>query len=832
MKRLRLHLQSLKARVTLLTLLIVVLSLVTLGAYTRWLFGQEVLRFAGEQQQSALSLLSGQVTQGVKDRLAALNNLAVQVPPQTLHDKTALGNFLQEKHLLAGLFNGGLLVWSRQGVLLADVPFSPAIDLAQALDPADLATVLREDRPLHAIVRKQAQGTADVLFMVVPMHGPAGAVTGALAGVIRLDEANFLSQLTALPYGKTGNFFVVDTRQRLIFATSDRSRLMEVLPAPGISTWIDRFMQGFEGTARVLNPHGVEVQVSIQQIPLAGWYASVTLSPDEAFALISAVAPRARLAGLALSLLCIAFIWLMLQHQMAPLSLAANTLKGFVRQAQPPQALQVVRQDEIGQLVGGFNQLLETLGQQQQVLQKSELFKQAVLNSVTAGIAVLDREGLILTVNDAWLRSGSLAQPGTEQTPVTAQVGSNYLALCDTEVADLATSDALSVSGGIRGVLSGRLPHFYLEYASHTAQQQRWRSISVTPLERDTLQGAVVCIENISERVQMQNQVRELAFYDPLTGLPNRRLVLDRLSQQMLRARREQSHLALLFVDLDHFKPVNDALGHAAGDWLLQAVAQRIQSCLRESDTPARIGGDEFVVVLPDLHEAQAAMAVAEKIRLELERVFIHPQGSLLHISSSIGVAIYPDHAQTEKDLLRLGDEAMYQAKKEGRNAVVLCGSVAVGRTGEFAGGAPHSFVHLRWKPAFDCGHALIDREHQKLFELTNVVLDQTATREAWPAAFEQSFQTLMAHTRQHFAHEEELLQSIGFADLAAHAAKHQALLARADALHQFLHDSDSDQSAEIELIKFLVSELAAGHLLRADRDFFALLNPATAPAS
>ncbi len=832
MIRLRLHLQSLKARITLLTLLIVVVSLVSLGAYARWMLGEELLHFVGEQQQSALSLLSGQVTQGVQDRVTALSTLAGKLPQQALDDKTALGTLLQDKHLLVSLFNGGLLAWNRQGVLLADMPFSNEADLAHGLDPADLATVLRENRPLNAIVRKQAALPADVLYMVVPIHTRAGVVTGALAGVIRLDQANFLSQLTALPYGKSGNFFVIDTRQRLIFATSDKSRLMELLPAPGSSPWIDRFMQGFEGTQRLVNPHGVEVLVSIQQIPLAGWYASVTLSPDEALGLIGAVALRTRLAALVLCLVCIALIWLMLQYQMAPLTLAANTLKGFVRHRQQPKALQVVRPDEIGQLVGGFNQLLETLAQQQQILQKSELFKQAVLNSVTAGIAVLDPAGLILAVNDAWRYSGTRPEPDPEQAAGMAEVGTNYLALCDAEVVDLAAADTLSVSSGIRGVLNGLLPHFYLEYACHTPRQQRWHSISVTPLERDALRGAVMCIENISERVQMQNQVRELAFYDPLTGLPNRRLVLDRLSQQMLRARRAQSRLALLFIDLDHFKLVNDALGHTVGDWLLQTVAQRIQRCVRASDTPARIGGDEFVVVLPDLQDPQSAVAVAEKIRRELEQAFLPPQGTALHISASIGVVIYPDHAQNEKDLLRLGDEAMYQAKKESRNAVVLCEVTALRHTGDLAGGAPRSFVHLRWKAAFASGHALIDLEHQTLFALTNALLDQTALREASPLAFELAFQALLVHTRQHFAHEEALLQSLGFSDAAMHAAQHQALLARADVLHRSLQDSDGDSSAEIELIQFLVSDLAAGHMLRADREFFELLKPAPASAS
>ncbi len=662
----------------MLTLLIVVVSLLTLAWYSKFLLREELLRFVGEQQHSALNLLNNQVTQGVQDRLTILNAVASHLPSPALREQAALQAVLLDRPHLSGFFNGALLVFNSEAVLRTELRYLDDASLAEAVDPRELAAVLQDKQP-HSIRAIQLPGSPfGAVAMVVPMRSPQGAVLGALAGVIRLDQPNFLSTLTAGSYGKTGNFFIIDPRQRLIFATSDKSRLLEVLPGPGISPWIDRFVQGFEGSVRVVNPHGVEVLVTVQQIALAGWYASVTLSPDEAFGLIQTIQPRARIAALGLSLLCLALIGWMLQRQLAPMSAAARTLEGFVSGNQAPQALPVVRQDEVGQLVTGFNRLLELLTQQQRNLQQSELFKQAVLNSVTAEIAVLDSNGVILAVNDAWRLAGQ-QRAGTEQPDLYAvDVGLNYLSLCTPVVADPLASEGVSRSDGIRGVLSGILPRFYLEYPCPAEHQMCWRSISVMPLKGESLRGAVVSIEDISERVQMQDQVRELAFYDPLTRLPNRRLVLDRLAQHMLRARRDAGRLALLFIDLDRFKQVNDEQGHAMGDWLLQEVSQRIQSCLRESDTPARIGGDEFLVLLPDLSDPSAAMLVAEKIRLALERDFVTPQGVALHISSSIGVALYPDHGSTEKDLLHVGDEAMYRAKRGGRNTVLL-GSPADG---------------------------------------------------------------------------------------------------------------------------------------------------------
>jgi diguanylate cyclase (GGDEF)-like protein/PAS domain S-box-containing protein len=180
-------------------------------------------------------------------------------------------------------------------------------------------------------------------------------------------------------------------------------------------------------------------------------------------------------------------------------------------------------------------------------------------------------------------------------------------------------------------------------------------------------------MRDITERKQLEEEVKQLAFFDTLTQLPNRRLFSDRLSQSLTRSKREHRSLALMFIDLDKFKPINDTYGHETGDWVLQTVARCIESCLRASDTAARVGGDEFLVLLPDLQTSADALAVAEKIRMALDQPFVTPGGITLQASASIGIAIFPDHAQTEQDLMRLGDRAMYEAKNAGGNFVQMC---------------------------------------------------------------------------------------------------------------------------------------------------------------
>ncbi len=174
--------------------------------------------------------------------------------------------------------------------------------------------------------------------------------------------------------------------------------------------------------------------------------------------------------------------------------------------------------------------------------------------------------------------------------------------------------------------------------------------------------------QRIQELENAERHIERLAFYDALTGLPNRALCMDRLEQAIALAAREQFGVAVFFIDLDHFKNINDSLGHQAGDHLLEEIARRLQRTLRREDTVARLGGDEFVVILSDVSE-ESVNRVAEKV-LTAVRQPCQVLGHRLHVSCSIGVAFYPTDGDTAELLLRNADGAMYRAKKEGRDRV------------------------------------------------------------------------------------------------------------------------------------------------------------------
>ena len=179
----------------------------------------------------------------------------------------------------------------------------------------------------------------------------------------------------------------------------------------------------------------------------------------------------------------------------------------------------------------------------------------------------------------------------------------------------------------------------------------------------------VAQFSDITEKKHKDEMIHWQANYDPLTNLPNRRLFHDRLGQAIKMAHRKELPLALLFIDLDHFKEINDQCGHANGDTLLMEAAQRLSSCVREADTVARLGGDEFTVILPDLGDTPQINRIAENIIEKLAQPFYFLNDETgHHISASIGIAIYPQDTTTLDGLLKCADKAMYAAKGAGRN--------------------------------------------------------------------------------------------------------------------------------------------------------------------
>ena len=213
-----------------------------------------------------------------------------------------------------------------------------------------------------------------------------------------------------------------------------------------------------------------------------------------------------------------------------------------------------------------------------------------------------------------------------------------------------------------------RLGQPLMGYDMECPDEGLWREYSLAPLDiPDEMPGMVQVFPDITDRKKAQDALFQQAHYDTLTGAPNRMLATDRLEQAMRKAVRAHQHVAVMFIDIDNFKDINDTLGHAFGDRLLACVADVLTDCVRDSDTVARWGGDEFMVITPDLQSLDQAEVVVKKIFRGLS----HPvliEGREFVVSASLGLSGYPDDADNVDELLSNADVAMYQAKSSGKN--------------------------------------------------------------------------------------------------------------------------------------------------------------------
>jgi diguanylate cyclase (GGDEF)-like protein len=300
-------------------------------------------------------------------------------------------------------------------------------------------------------------------------------------------------------------------------------------------------------------------------------------------------------------------------------------------------------------------------------LGEAERMVRATLDSLSPQIALVDASGEIFLTNEAWRRFARAN--GTPPNGVSE--GANYLGVCDS-AGRAGSTDAAAFAEGLRSVLDGRLEEFAMEYPCHSPTEERWFVARATRLLGGALaEGAVVAHEDITERKKAEEATAHLALHDPLTDLPNRRLLADRLGHALSRADREGKAVAVLYLDLEGFKAVNDEFGHDEGDRLLVEFAERLKGCLRKSDTAVRLGGDEFVVVLEGVSGGEEALALSERITQALEAPFEVGQYETA-LSASMGIALSTHPHGYPEDLLRFADVAMYRSKREGKGRASL----------------------------------------------------------------------------------------------------------------------------------------------------------------
>ncbi len=524
---------SLKFRMSLITVLIFVVSLWSMTYYASVLLRQDMQRELGEQQFLSVSLIAAHLDEELLDRMRALETIAGEITPAVMRDRARLQALLEQRPLLQLLFNGGIFATDLTGTAIADVPLSAGRIGTNYIDRDSVALPLQQGKSIYGRPAMGKKLMAPIFSMTVPMRDARGMVTGVLVGTINLGKPSFFDNVVNRRYGHSGGYYLIAREHRLFVTATDKKRVMQALPAPGVNRFLDKVMQGYEGYGVVTGSSGVESLSASRLVPSANWLVIAALPIEEAFQPIHKMQVRMFQAAVFLSVLAGFIVWAMtswlLRRQLRQVLTASKTLNALPDLAQPPGMLQVEREDEIGQMIHGFHRLQQINLRREDLLQESEAFARSILDSVDAEIAVLDHEGIILAVNEPWhiFATTNCMEPDTAMAKL--EVGANYLAACKTHGVG-GTSDAFEAGDGIRAVLDGRLPKFSLEYPCHWEQRQRWFSMIVTPLQDVAGRGAVIAHTDISERKRSEQLVfqqrRDLLLLSQASQRLNRTLDL------------------------------------------------------------------------------------------------------------------------------------------------------------------------------------------------------------------------------------------------------------------------------------------------------------------
>jgi len=485
---------SLRRRITLSTLLIFLASIWALSYYASRMLREDMERLLADQQSSTVSYVADELNHELEDRILAVEKVARSIDQAMLDHPAALQQFLERRTIFQDMFNAGVVAVSLNGTALADVPVVAGRRGTSYADNAATHTALTEGklvigRPVMGRVLKQP------LFNInAPIRDGHGKVIGALLGVINLANHNFLDGVGGHSYGKSGGYVVHDQQNGIIVTATDKRRVLQPSPAPGTNEVYDKRRQGFLGSVVAVNSLGVEVLSSAARIPVAGWLVLASLPTEEAFAPIRDMQRRIVLAAILLTLIAGAISWWLLRRQFAPLHAAVESLAGMSDAGQPLQPLPIAKQDEIGQLVGGFNQLLATLGEHEAQLKTERDFFSAVLQQSSDGVLLFEPEDLrIREVNPK----------------ICHMLGYERDELLGLKYSELLDADLESAEENVRRILHDKLPLVRERNLRKKDGALVAVEINAGLVETGARQLIMVNLRDLTERKQAEHRLQE-----------------------------------------------------------------------------------------------------------------------------------------------------------------------------------------------------------------------------------------------------------------------------------------------------------------------------------
>ena len=643
---------SLKYRVALAMALVFMAFAGLLVRAGLQMFESEYRRSLATQQDSLASAIATTVDEKLQSAQQMLISTANLMPVETFGSALQAQRFLEQQTVLKTVFDHSLLMVTTGDLVIADTPalqgrngtsLKGRLTMFDNFDPRRPQV----SRPYLSLYTKDKP----VLLMTAPVLDNEGRLRGTLAGALDLLGHNYLADLQKYRIGQTGWVSLL-TLDRMIISNPDPSRILKPAAEPGQNLLLDRAMEGFEGSALNTTSRGVRVLTTYKRLQSVPWLLAINLPIEEAEGPLRQAQMYFFAAAVAGTLLVLAIVWLIMKHNLAPLERLTAHVRAIPQLPRGQRELTLAAAGELDTLVHSFNAMVRTMERQQEEVEASEARFRSLAEMSTDWYWEQDNNFRF-----------TLMSRGLDKTNVTTGLGETRWDLPIEGVTPEQWAEH-------RAMLERHEPFRNFVYQVRAIDGTlRTFSVSGTPMfdAQGTFTGYRGIGSDITERKAAEQRIEYLAYHDALTGLPNRLLVQDRFTQAMAQADRDRHKVALVYLDLDNFKAINDTLGHAAGDELLKEVAQRLRSCVRDSDTISRQGGDEFLLVLRDLPDTEIVSSIVIKLMERLQAP-ISVGGHELSTSASVGVAIGPDDGRDFETLRKKADMAMYRSKESGRN--------------------------------------------------------------------------------------------------------------------------------------------------------------------